>query len=90
MFQVMGLKVSFLSRHLSLRNVIDYVTEENLYQYILRCFEEMKNSGIGNPRLAVASLNPQSGNTVYLVMKMIPKSDRPLNVPEWMGLMLPV
>lgn len=61
MFQVMGLKVFFLSRHLSLRKAIDYVTEENVYQYIHRCFNGMKNLGIPNPRLAVAGLNPHSG-----------------------------
>lgn len=61
MFQVMGLKVFFLSRHLSLRKAIDYVTEENVYKYIHRCFNGMKNLGINNPKIAVAGLNPHSG-----------------------------
>ncbi len=61
MFQVLGLKVFFLSRHLSLRKAIDYVTEENVYQYIHRCYNGMKNLGINNPKLAIAGLNPHSG-----------------------------
>lgn len=61
MFQVLGLKVFFLSRHLSLSKAIDYVTEENVYQYIHRCYHGMKNLGIDNPKLAIAGLNPHSG-----------------------------
>ena len=61
MFQVRNLKVFFLTRHMSLRDAIDAVTEENVYRYILRCCAGLKNLGIGNPRIAVAGLNPHSG-----------------------------
>lgn len=61
MFQVMGLRVFFLSRHLSLKDAIAYVTEEHVYTYIHRCYKGMQNLGIAHPRLAVAGLNPHSG-----------------------------
>lgn len=61
MFQVYGLKVFFLSRHLSLRDAIDFITEENMYKYIHRCNNGLKNLGIENPKIVVAGLNPHSG-----------------------------
>ncbi len=61
MFEVRGLRVFFLSRHLSLADAIRYVTQENVYRYIRRCRAGMKSLGIEHPRIAVAGLNPHSG-----------------------------
>lgn len=61
MFQVSTLKVFFLSRHLSLRQAIDYVTETHVYEYIHRCRKGLESLGVPNPRLVVAGLNPHSG-----------------------------
>lgn len=61
MFQVRNLRVFFLSRHLSLRDAITYITMENVYKYIHRCYKAMKSLGIQEPRLAIAGLNPHSG-----------------------------
>lgn len=61
MFQVKNLKVFFLTRHLSLKDAIAAVTEENVYRYIKRCCHGMKNLGFENPRIAVAGLNPHAG-----------------------------
>ena len=61
MFQVKNLKVFFLTRHLSLKDAIAAVTEENVYRYIKRCHQGMKNLGFENPRIAVAGLNPHAG-----------------------------
>lgn len=61
MFQVRNLRVFFLSRHLSLKDAIGYVTKDHVYQYIRRVYQGMKNLGIENPRLAIAGLNPHSG-----------------------------
>lgn len=61
MFQVRNLKVFFLTRHLSLRDAIDAVKQERVYQYIKRCSQGMKNLGYENPRLAMAGLNPHGG-----------------------------
>lgn len=61
MFQVRDLKVFFLTRHLSLKDAIAAVTKERVYAYIKRCCQGMKNLGYENPRLAIAGLNPHSG-----------------------------
>ncbi|MCI5649419.1 MAG: 4-hydroxythreonine-4-phosphate dehydrogenase PdxA [Fusicatenibacter sp.] len=61
MFQVRNLKVFFLTRHLSLKDALEQVKEERIYQFILRCHGVLKKLGIQNPRIAVAGLNPHSG-----------------------------
>ncbi|MEG1871016.1 MAG: 4-hydroxythreonine-4-phosphate dehydrogenase PdxA [Peptostreptococcaceae bacterium] len=61
MFQVRDLRVFFLSRHVSLRKACDLVTEENMYEFIIRSKEALKALGIDNPRIAVAGLNPHCG-----------------------------
>lgn len=61
MFQVRDLRVFFLSRHVSLRKACDLVTEENIYEFIIRSKEALKQLGIENPRMAVAGLNPHCG-----------------------------
>lgn len=60
MFEVEGLRVFFLSRHLSLRDAIDQVKYDKVYEYIERCTEAMKRLGVEGT-LAVAGLNPHSG-----------------------------
>lgn len=61
MFEVHNLRVFFLSRHLSLRNAVDSVTEENVYNHIVKCLGALKQLGVSNPVLAVAGLNPHCG-----------------------------
>lgn len=61
MFQVRNLRVFFLSRHVSLRKACDLVTEENMYEFIVRSKEALKELGIHNPKMAVAGLNPHCG-----------------------------
>lgn len=61
MFQVYNLRVFFLSRHISLRQACDYVTKERMYDFIVNSNEALKILGIENPKLAVAGLNPHSG-----------------------------
>lgn len=61
MFQVRNLRVLFLSRHVSLRKACDLVTEENMYEFIIRSKEALRALGIENPRIAVAGLNPHCG-----------------------------
>ena len=60
MFEVEGLRVFFLSRHLSLRDAIDQVKYDRILDYIERCTEAMKRLGLEGT-LAVAGLNPHSG-----------------------------
>jgi len=61
MFQVYDLRVFFLTRHVSLREACDLVTEENLYEFIVRSKEALEVLGVKNPKIAVAGLNPHSG-----------------------------
>jgi 4-hydroxythreonine-4-phosphate dehydrogenase len=61
MFQVHGLRVFFLSRHVSLKGACDLVTEERLFDYIQRCMKALERLGINNAKMAVAGLNPHSG-----------------------------
>ena len=61
MFETLGLRVFFLSRHVSLRKSCDLVTKERLLDYIERCHHAMEQLGIGGGELAVAGLNPHSG-----------------------------
>lgn len=61
MFETLGLRVFFLSRHVSLRKACDMVTKSRLLDYIRRCTEALKRIGISDGKMAVAGLNPHSG-----------------------------
>lgn len=62
MFETLSLRSFFLSRHVSLREACDLVTEERVYRYLIRCSRAMSQSlGIANPLIAVAGLNPHCG-----------------------------
>lgn len=61
MFEVRGMRVFFLSRHVSLRQSCDLVTKERVLEYIIRCTEALKKLGVTEGTMAVAGLNPHSG-----------------------------
>ena len=61
MFQVRSLRVFFLTRHVSLRKACELITEEKVYEFIIRCKDALEVLGITNPKIAVAGLNPHSG-----------------------------
>jgi 4-hydroxythreonine-4-phosphate dehydrogenase len=61
MFEVKGMRVFFLSRHVSLRQACDLVTHERVLKYIIRCTEALRRLGVSSGTLAVAGLNPHSG-----------------------------
>lgn len=52
--------VTHVSTHLSLRDAIEMVKEENIYRVILLTYETIKKF-IDNPKIAVAGLNPHAG-----------------------------
>jgi 4-hydroxythreonine-4-phosphate dehydrogenase len=62
MFETHSLRVFFLTRHLSLADAIRSVTEERVYEYILRCSDALKRLKAADAILAVAGLNPHSGD----------------------------
>lgn len=61
MFQVLGLRIFFLTRHVSLAEAIRLITRQRLIDYIERCTEALVRLGVEQPTLAVAGLNPHSG-----------------------------
>jgi 4-hydroxythreonine-4-phosphate dehydrogenase len=61
MFQVRTLRVFFLSRHISLRKACEMVTRERVLSYIQRCSDALRQLGVAEGTLAVAGLNPHSG-----------------------------
>ncbi|MDY4041069.1 MAG: 4-hydroxythreonine-4-phosphate dehydrogenase PdxA [Collinsella sp.] len=61
MFEVRGLRVFFLSRHVSLRQACDMVTEERVIDYVRRCTEALRRLGVTGGTMAIAGLNPHSG-----------------------------
>lgn len=61
MFEVRGMRIFFLSRHLSLRQACDAVTAERIMDYVRRCTEALRCLGVSEGVMAVAGLNPHSG-----------------------------
>jgi 4-hydroxythreonine-4-phosphate dehydrogenase len=61
MFEVHGMRVFFLSRHVSLREACDLVTKDRVLDYIIRCKQALKKLGVEGGTMAVAGLNPHSG-----------------------------
>jgi len=61
MFQVLGLRIFFLTRHVSLAEAVRLITKERLLDYIERCTDALVRLGVEQPTLAVAGLNPHSG-----------------------------
>lgn len=61
MFEVRGMRVFFLTRHVSLRRACDLVTKGRLLDYISRCSEALTQLGISEGTMAIAGLNPHCG-----------------------------
>lgn len=56
------MRIFFLSRHLSLRQAVDYVTEERVYDFIRRVYDAMLDFGFENPSIGLAALNPHASD----------------------------
>ena len=61
MFEVRGMRVFFLTRHVSLRKACDMVTKDRIKDYVIRCKDVLKTLGVSDGTMAVAGLNPHSG-----------------------------
>ncbi len=61
LFEVRGLRVFFLSRHVSLRKACDLVTKDRLIDYVQRCTAALRRLGVVEGTMAIAGLNPHSG-----------------------------
>ena len=61
MFDCFKMRVFHLSRHISLMNAIRYATKEHVLNDICRIDKELKGLGMETPYIAVAGINPHSG-----------------------------
>ncbi|MBQ9422217.1 MAG: 4-hydroxythreonine-4-phosphate dehydrogenase PdxA [Pyramidobacter sp.] len=61
MFEVKGLRVFFLTRHVALRTACDQVTTDRIIDYGRRCSAALAQIGVTEGTMAVAGLNPHSG-----------------------------
>jgi 4-hydroxythreonine-4-phosphate dehydrogenase len=61
MFEVRGMRVFFLTRHVSLRKACDLVTKDRIKDYVKRCKEVLNKLGVIEGTMAIAGLNPHSG-----------------------------
>lgn len=61
MFEVRGMRVFFLTRHVSLRQACDLITKERVVDYVHRCTDMLKQLGVTDGTMAIAGLNPHSG-----------------------------
>lgn len=60
-FEVRGMRVFFLSRHISLRAACDAVKKERIVEYVQRSLTVLKQLGASEKPFAIAGLNPHSG-----------------------------
>jgi len=62
MFMTENMRIFILSRHLSLRDAVDYVTGERVYAFIKQVHTAMTNFGFRSPSIGLAALNPHAGD----------------------------
>lgn len=61
MFEVRGMRVFFLSRHVSLIQACKMVTKDRIKDYVVRCLDALNKLGVKDGTMAIAGLNPHSG-----------------------------
>lgn len=61
LFMVKTLRIFFLTRHISFRQIPDAVTQDGLLAAVPLCDLYLRQLGIQEPRIAVAALNPHGG-----------------------------
>lgn len=61
MFETNGMRVFFLTRHKSLRDMLDDIKKDRIIDYVKRCIDALKKLGVKEGTMAVAGLNPHCG-----------------------------
>ena len=61
MFETNGLRVFFLTRHKSLRDMLDDITKENIKACVRESLAALERLGVTEGTMAVAGLNPHCG-----------------------------
>ena len=62
LFITENMRIFFLSRHLSLRQAISYITEDKVHDFIKRVHRAMTGFGFANPSIGLAGLNPHASD----------------------------
>lgn len=62
LFITENMRIFFLSRHLSLRDAIDYITADRVYDFISRVHSTMTDFGFAAPKIGLAALNPHASD----------------------------
>ena len=63
MFETNGLRVFFLTRHVPFAAIPGLITRKRILDYAVRCLEMLKKLGVTEGEMAVAGLNPHSGES---------------------------
>ncbi len=61
MFETNGMRIFFLTRHVSLREMLDMIKKERIIDYVSRCTEALAKLGVTEGPMAIAGLNPHCG-----------------------------
>ena len=61
MFETGGLRVFFLTRHLSLRDMLEEIKKDKIVTCVKECMEALRKLGVTEGTMAVAGLNPHCG-----------------------------
>ena len=61
MFETNGMRIFFLTRHLSLRDMLDRITKENIITCVEECTRALERLGVTEGTMAIAGLNPHCG-----------------------------
>lgn len=61
MFQVKDLRVTFYSKHVSLKEATELISKEGIEHYVHRTIDALDTLGVKDPEVAVAGLNPHNG-----------------------------
>ena len=61
MFETNGLRVFFLTRHLSIRDMLDHITKDNIISCVRECMKALERLGVREGTMAIAGLNPHCG-----------------------------
>ncbi|MDH7603053.1 MAG: 4-hydroxythreonine-4-phosphate dehydrogenase PdxA [Armatimonadota bacterium] len=62
MFVTGSMRIFFLTRHMSLRDAVDYVKNDRVYTFIKRVNSAMVELGFDRPRIGLAALNPHASD----------------------------
>jgi len=66
LFEVRKLRILFMTKHMSLMDAIHSISEEIVFDYIMRSDWALRSLGIKNGKIAVAALNPHGGENGLL------------------------